>query len=185
MNYKMNILTIVFLLCFMIIAITGSYTYDTADIGQAVKLYQEKHVIRGDAFIGLVHVNIMRSSNEFDVDTLKSNAEVNCQGIYYVLLNTYYKYIKFYDDATVVTFTTNCKPQEVLQWKENQLEGAPKGTYHVDKEKIQFITIQDKPEGYSVRVKYEGTKSGNKLYLESFSEATKYHSDLAYNYIEK
>lgn len=187
MNKKINILSIILIIITIIVLATGSHVYDQREIVRGLTIYKINHAIHADYYKGLVKVNIMPSVDRDKQDNESVMREVNIcyDGVYYVHLNTYYKYIKFYKDNTVITFSTNCPPENVLEWNEKQLEGSPKGEVVIKEDNIEFTTIQEKPEGYSVEVTYTGIQKNNALFLYSISNATSNESDLEYFYYEK
>lgn len=187
MKNRIGILMTIILVTLNIVVITASYKIDITKLENSLKKYQMNHQINGDMYVTFVEKSLLY--NEKDIETEnKSNIiedkKVKKQGIYYTPLITYYKYIKFNEDNTVITFTTNCTPEEVMQWNKEQLEGSPIGTYYIDENNIIFSTKQEKPEGYTVTVNYKGINNGENLVLNSFSEATKHRSNLLYKYYQ-
>lgn len=102
------------------------------------------------------------------------------RGVYYAKHSTYYKYIKFYDDKTVITVSTNIQPDQALAWIDQRIEYVPKGKYEIDDEGIKFTTLQIDQNGNQSVVDYKGFKKRGKLFLHSYSQNTKNKSFFIY-----
>ncbi|MPW27376.1 hypothetical protein GC105_16605 [Alkalibaculum sp. M08DMB] len=187
MNKEMNILTVILCCSLILIIFTGSYKYDQEAIVKSLEKYQEHHKIYHDAYNGFVKVNIIsvKVESESTKISLRSDDIKDIHGIYYVKFDTYFKYIKLYEDYSVITVSTNIPPEEALSWIDNRLEDAPKGEYEINNKTITFTTVQEKPHGDTVEVIYKGTTKNGKLYLSSYSKSTKNRRVLVYDYFKE
>lgn len=172
----------------MIIGVTGSYQYDSESVANSLKNYQQNHAIYHDAYkdqvkVSLITAKISSANNIYPpVENVKG---ISTEGIYYVEFLTYFKYIKFLDDSSVITISTNIPPEKALKLINENLEGMPKGDYTVAGTNISFTTIQEKSEGKVARVEYKGYVKKGKLYLSSYSQSTKNNRFLIYKYYKK
>lgn len=188
MNKNINILMLFLCSCLVIIVITGSYKYNSNDVAVSIEDYQKNNRIYHDAYKNQINVSIISNkiatTNNIDA-SMKKVKELDYEGIYYVEFETYFTYIKFLDDSSVITTSTNMPPEKAVKLINKDLQGVPKGKYTKAGKNIKFTTLQEKSEGKVVKVEYKGQKKNGKLYLSSYSQSTKNNRLLIYKYYKK
>jgi len=169
----------------VIVVITGSYKHNSQAETLSLEAYQKNHTNYYDAYRGLVNVSILSNKittvNDLYPPTEKVK-DMAAEGIYYAEFQTYYKYIKFLDDSSVITTSTNIPPEKALKFISEDLKGEPKGKYKIIGKNIKFTTLQEISKGKVVKVEYKGQKKNGKLFLSSYSQTTKNHRLLIYKY---
>ncbi len=98
--------------------------------------------------------------------TDKESCKIEFNGLYlYKMENSdIIRYLRFYEDGTVLSVDSNDKPQKVYKWLDkdtkNQYLEFARGEYTLKKCKLKFFTQNEKG-----KFKFEGNVSGNTVKL--------------------
>lgn len=139
----------------------------TEDIAKAKKLIeeyiQEKPSKGADKSVQMTAVNEAVSPEDLR-KFLKFNGVYRTEKIN----NSFWHYIRFYEDGTVITVNSSGTPDEIKSWfnKENiTSDELPHGKYQVVGDKLIFSSVSKERT-----INYKGKIQESKLYLDIFSE---------------
>jgi len=151
----------------------------TEDIAKAKKLIeeyiQEKPSKGADKSVQMTAVNEAVSPEDLR-QFLKFNGVYRTEKIN----NSFWHYIRFYEDGTVITVNSSGTPDEIKSWfnKENiTSDELPHGKYQVVGDKLIFSSVSKERT-----INYKGKIQESKLYLDIFSETNVRHGGGQFNF---
>jgi hypothetical protein len=100
-------------------------------------------------------------------------------GIYQAEEDDYYLYLRFFDDGTVLSASSNGQPEEVIGWFQKGHPFVSAGAYAVDGRDITFSAAN--PNGV---VDYDGQLEEGALALRSYSHINGFQSERRYQFVE-
>lgn len=100
--------------------------------------------------------------------------KINYKGLYHTLsdsLNPFRFYLRFYEDGTVIGYTTAGNPKNLVPWFSKEHKSPSKGKYTLKADSLLHFSLKSE-EGL---VLYEGViRNGNTLVMEVKSLINKY-----------
>ncbi|HEX7844624.1 MAG TPA: hypothetical protein VF476_02420 [Chitinophagaceae bacterium] len=100
--------------------------------------------------------------------------KINYNGFYHTQsdsLNPFRFYLRFYEDGTVIGYTTAGNPQNLVPWFKKEHKSPSKGRYQIKSDSLLSFSLKSE-EGI---VMYEGVLlPGNRLFLDVKSLINKY-----------
>lgn len=113
------------------------------------------------------------------ISSLLSCRAIKTDGVYQAKKNdnSYYYYLRFYEDSTVLTVSSSGEPSDLKKWFNKEKDNISKGVYFVKKDSVIFES-----KSSNGIVKYKGVFKRNKMELYSVSEINRFSSYETYNF---
>ena len=104
---------------------------------------------------------------------------IRFDGLYQAQEGDYYLYVRFFEDGTVITASSDGKPEEVIGWFQKGHPYVSTGAYSVNGDEISFSAAS--PTGV---VDYNGEVTGLTLSLRSHSQINDFQAEAEYHFVE-
>jgi hypothetical protein len=104
---------------------------------------------------------------------------IRFDGLYQAAEDDYFLYVRFFDDGTVITASSDGKPDEVIGWFQKGHPYVSTGAYSINGDEIAFSAAS--PTGV---VDYTGQLEGQTLFLRSYSKINGFQTDAEYHFVE-
>jgi hypothetical protein len=100
-------------------------------------------------------------------------------GLYQSVQQDSNKYLRFYEDGTVLSVGSTGNPEEVAAWLNKACQNCSVGQYVIRDSVLEFTTTSN--EG---TVDYTGTVNGEELTLDIYSHINGFEDTYVYHFVE-
>jgi hypothetical protein len=104
---------------------------------------------------------------------------IRFDGLYQAEEGEYYLYVRFFEDGTVITASSDGKPEEVIGWFQKGHPYVSTGAYSLSGDEIAFSAASA-----TGVVDYSGQINGLTLFLRSHSQINGFQTDTEYHFVE-
>ena len=104
---------------------------------------------------------------------------IRYDGLYQAEEDNYYLYVRFFEDGTVITASSNGEPEEVIGWFQKDHPYVSTGAYAIDGQDVTFSAASA-----TGVVDYSGRLEEEKLLLHSNSQINGFQTESEYHFVE-